>query len=71
MARPRKLLTDKYLTPARQFGRVAGPDWDTLQRAAKAEGMTLTAWLLSVTLPRAKKILAKKSPQKHGVSSDS
>jgi hypothetical protein len=44
--------------PCRQLGRVDDEPWDALREAARADGMSFTAWALSFLLP-----LAEGSPE--------
>jgi hypothetical protein len=39
--------------PCRQLGRVDDEPWDALREAARADGMSFTAWALSFLLPLA------------------
>jgi hypothetical protein len=44
--------------PCRQLGRVDDAAWDALRDAARADGMSFTAWALAYLLP-----LAECSPE--------
>ena len=45
---------EKYLTVARQLGRVSDDDWAEVQAAAAAAGKTFTAWSIEILLAAAR-----------------
>lgn len=45
--------------PARQLGRVAEEDWQTLKSAAAKRGESFTAWALRILLAAAKRELKR------------
>jgi hypothetical protein len=51
MAMPRNKQSKSL--PCRQLGRVDDEPWDALRDAARADGMSFTAWALSFLLPLA------------------
>jgi hypothetical protein len=55
MARPKKETSEKYETPARQFGRVADSDWSEIKEACETAGQSLVAWALPVLLAKARR----------------
>ena len=57
IGRPPKPPDEKYLTPARQIGRVADEDWEILQRAARASGKPFTTWAIEILLRNARRQL--------------
>ena len=57
MGRPPKSPEEKYVTPGRQFGRVADSEWKLLHDAAKKAGKPFTQWALEILLRNAKREL--------------
>jgi hypothetical protein len=55
--RPPKPPGKKYLTPARQLGRVCDEDWELLQTAAAKTGKSFTGWAVEILLRNAKRQL--------------
>ena len=53
--RPRKSDSEKFLTPARQLGRVTDEDWGLLQKAAEESGKTFTQWALEILVRNARR----------------
>ena len=54
MARPKKEASEKYRTPASQFGRIPDAEWNEIQAAVAASGLeSLVAWALPVLLSKA------------------
>lgn len=41
--------------PARQFGRVSDEDWNELQEACQASGLSMVAWALPTLLKKARR----------------
>jgi hypothetical protein len=60
IGRPPKDPADRYLTPARQIGRVSDDDWNTILRAVDATGQTKTEWAVSTLLRAARRVLQTK-----------
>lgn len=55
MARPPKPEGEKYVTPARQFGRVGEDDWNEIKEAVEAAESSLVAWALPTLLAKARR----------------
>jgi len=68
MARPKKQASEKYETPARQFGRVSESDWSEIKAACEAAGLSLVAWALPAMLAKARKERRKASEENHAGS---
>lgn len=41
--------------PARQFGRISDEDWNELQKACEASGLSMVAWALPTLLKKARR----------------
>ena len=41
--------------PARQFGRISDEDWNELQEACEASGLSMVAWALPTLLKKARR----------------
>lgn len=57
VGRPPKPEGEKYLTPARQLGRVSDEDWQLLQDAAQKAGKPFTRWAVEILLRNARRQL--------------
>jgi len=55
IGRPPKRPEDKYLTKARQLGRIPDEEWDEMQSAASEAGESFTAWARGVLLRAARR----------------
>jgi hypothetical protein len=53
--RPEKPEGEKYKTPARQLGRVPDAEWNEIQEAVAAAGISLVAWAVPALLKKARR----------------
>lgn len=53
--RPEKPEGEKYKTPARQLGRVPDAEWNEIQEAVSASGLSLVAWAVPALLKKARR----------------
>ena len=50
--------------PARQFGRISDEDWNELQEACEASGLSMVAWALPTLLKKARREKTLREKQK-------
>lgn len=55
MARPQKEAKDKFMTPARQFGRISDSDWNLIKAACEAASQSMVEWALPTLLKKARR----------------